>query len=62
MKNINYKMIKKGDVVECLIDNKQQTYIVNNTQQKLGGMRFQVGSDQNNTIGWIDEKLILSVK
>lgn len=51
----DYEKIKKGDIVFCKVKGHYYVHLVTATQQKMGGMRFQIGNNKGRTNGWVGE-------
>lgn len=51
----DHTKIKKGDIVFCKVKGHHYVHLVTATQQKMGGMRFQIGNNKGKTNGWISE-------
>lgn len=51
----DYTKIKKGDIVFCKVKGNYYVHLVTAVQQKMGGMRFQIGNNHGHTNGWIGE-------
>jgi SOS-response transcriptional repressor LexA len=45
--------IKKGDIVFCKVNGKYYVHLVQAVTQKMGGCRYQIGNNHNNTNGTI---------
>lgn len=54
----DYKKIKKSDVVLCKVKGNFYVHLVTAVQQKMGGMRFQIGNNKGRTNGWIGENML----
>lgn len=51
----DYTKIKKGDIVFCRVGRNYYVHLVQVRQEKMGGMRFQIGNNRGRTNGWIFE-------
>lgn len=49
----DYSKIDKDDIVFCKVKGHYYVHLVTATQQKMGGMRFQIGNNKNHTNGWV---------
>lgn len=49
----DYAKIKKGDIVFCRVGRNYYVHLVQVAQEKMGGMRFQIGNNKGRTNGWI---------
>jgi SOS-response transcriptional repressor LexA len=45
--------IEKGDIVFCKVKGSHYVHLVTATQQKMGGVRFQISNNKGRTNGWI---------
>ena len=51
----DYSKIEKGDIVFCKVKGNHYVHLVSATQQKMGGMRFQISNNKGRINGWISE-------
>ena len=51
----DYSKVNKNDVVFCKVKGSHYVHLVTAIQQKMGGMRFQIGNNKGHTNGWVGE-------
>ncbi len=48
----DHTQIEIGDIVFCKVKGNHYVHLVQATQKKMGGVRFQIGNNRNHTNGW----------
>lgn len=57
----DYTKVKKNAVVFCRVKGNHYVHLVTATQQKMGGMRFQIGNNKGRTNGWVGEAQVFGI-
>lgn len=57
----DHEKIEKGAIVMCKVKGNHYVHLVSATQQKMGGMRFQISNNKGRTNGWVHQDKVFGV-
>ena len=57
--SVIYPLLEKDDIVLVKVKGRHYVHLIQAVQQKMGGIRYQIGNNRGGTNGWVSENALV---